>query len=190
MSIFGFFRKKKETPAALPIDTPVLPGPEAQPSEVSDSSETFKRVGESSETSHSVSEDVKEIKETLKSLDSFARTELARQLTLEQLLDAVSKRVDSSGLGPKIKELKEGIRENQKKILSILMNDTTRGYAYQELADMTRLTADGVRSMISEMARSGVEFEKTKEGRRTVVKLGKIPLKEASETSDSSGLGS
>jgi DNA-binding MarR family transcriptional regulator len=67
-------------------------------------------------------------------------------------------------------ELKR-ITENHKRILAILAHDPTTGYTYQEIAEMSRLTPNGVRGMISQLSRMGYRFKKAKQGKKVTVKL-------------------
>ena len=113
------------------------------------------------------------ISKKLKQHDRYVKQNIAKELTIKELIETLEKRVNRVPLGKETTRLKQ-LTPNHEKILRILSHDSTRFYSYSELADMTRLTPDGVRSMVSEMARilkGKVEFIKSKEGRKVVIKL-------------------
>ena len=121
--------------------------------------------------------------------------ELAKEVTLKQLIESIQNRVTRVRLSSDMERLKK-LTPNQEKILSLLSQDSTRFYSYQEIADMTRLSADGVRSMVSEMAeilKGKVIFVKSKEGRKVIIKLSGLESNESpsspSESSESDSVG-
>lgn len=63
------------------------------------------------------------------------------------------------------------ITENHKRVLAILAHDPTTGYTYQQLAEMSDLTTNGVRGMSSQLSRMGYGFKKGKRGKKVTVKL-------------------
>jgi hypothetical protein len=65
----------------------------------------------------------------------------------------------------------KNITDNHKSILAILAADTSEYFTYQQIANMTGLTADGVRGMMSDLTIMGYRFRKLPEGRKKKIQL-------------------
>lgn len=115
---------------------------------------------DSSDSNHlaTVVEKVDEVKSILLELDRYIREKVAREMTVEQLIQAIQTQLPSTPTARSDLEAMKRLSENHKKLLAILIHDPATYYDYQQLADMTRLSADGVRGMISELAKMGYQF--------------------------------
>jgi hypothetical protein len=115
--------------------------------------------------------------------DEYTRTEVAKELSVQQLIQALSSRLPAIPVG-KSADLKEmaQLTENHQKILSILTSDPAESYTYKDIAAIACLTPDGTRGLISQLSRMGYRFRKTRKGKKVCVSL------VSSEPSDSSAL--
>jgi DNA-binding MarR family transcriptional regulator len=150
-----------------------------------------------SEILRSLSKRLKRMDQVLVEHDRFVRSKVARQATVEVLLDSLQALLPTAS-EPQLDRIQEHLSrierqiqvlkpsrtsaintdsrrrqlsENQKRILAILASDPSESFTYSQLADMTRLSPDGVRSMISQLGRTGYRFKKRKEGRKTRVQV-------------------
>lgn len=100
---------------------------------------------------------LRDMAKQLKSHDRYVRDNVAKELSIKQLLDTLESRFQAL---PISKSVKKELTDGQKKILAVLNQDTETYYSYKEIASITRLTHNGVRGMVSEMSRMGIRFEK------------------------------
>ena len=100
---------------------------------------------------------LRDIAKKLKSHDRYVRDNVAKELSVKQLLDTLERRFQAL---PISKSIKKELTDGQKKILAVLHQDPETNYSYKEIASITRLTHNGVRGMVSEMSRMGIKFEK------------------------------
>ena len=111
---------------------------------------------------------LKDIAKKLKAHDCYVRDNVAKELSIKQLLVSLEKRFQALPIG---KSVKKRLTDGQKKILAVLNQDPENYYSYKEIASITRLTHNGVRGMVSEMAKMGVKFEKRMIGNVTKIQL-------------------
>jgi hypothetical protein len=142
------------------------------PSELPKDAEFIDSV-ESSDSNHfnRMQQRIDQIKNILAAHDRYVREKVARELTVEQLVQAIQAHLPIRPTAKTDLEAMKKLSENHKKLLAILIHDPTTFYDYQQLADMTRLSPDGVRGMISELSRMGYQFKKTYEGRKAKIQL-------------------
>lgn len=104
----------------------------------------------------------------IESNTTFIKDNMARELTVQELIQALAKRFQAL---PISKTLKDDLRENHKRILAVLTQDQEAYYSYEELATATALTSNGVRGLVSEMQKFGIRFDKKLDGRKARIKL-------------------
>ena len=116
---------------------------------------------------------LRDIGRKLKAHDLYVKENVAKNISIKQVLEILEKRFQSLQIDTKQKQLQHlpKLTANHEKILSILAADMSRDYTYTDLADMTRLSPTGVRGMISELRKMGFKFVTVKEGRRVRVRL-------------------
>ena len=100
---------------------------------------------------------LKDIAKKLKDHDRYVRENVAKELSIKQLLEALEKRFQALPIG---KSVRNRLTDGQKKILAVLNQDPETYYSYKEIASITRLTHNGVRGLVSEMVKMGFKFEK------------------------------
>lgn len=146
MNIFDIFRKKEEKKAPL-----------------------YPQRKEENKTQAIL----KDIAKKIKAHDRYVKENVAKEVSIKQILEALERRFQSIQINTQNTSLKQlpRLTANHEKILSILAADMSRDYTYQDLADMTRLSPTGIRGMISELRKMGFNFVTAKEGRKARVRL-------------------
>ena len=116
---------------------------------------------------------LKDIAKKLKAHDRYVKDNVAKELSIKQLLETLEKRFQSIRIDSEDKPMKRlpKLTANHEKILTILSMDMSKNYTYEQLADMTRLSPTGIRGMISELRKMGFTFATVKEGRKARVRL-------------------
>lgn len=112
----------------------------------------------------------KEILDEIKDLRDYIEKNIAKELTVQQLFETLQTHLKVVPKRANLQEMRN-INDNHKKILSILATDPSEAYDYQQIAEMTRLSQSGVRSMIHELVKMGYRFKKTNEGRKVKIQL-------------------
>ncbi len=129
-----------------------------------------------SEASHRMLIDIgrklKNVEAAVADHDGYVREHVVTRLSIRELIEALQKQLQviPSAKSVDLNEMKN-TTENHKKVLAFLAHDPSTTYTYQELADMTHLTANGVRGMISQLSKRGYRFKKGKQGKKVTVKL-------------------
>ena len=115
---------------------------------------------------------LKNVEAAVANHDAYVREHVVTHLSIRELIEALQKQLQviPSAKSVDLDEMKN-ITENHKRILAILAHDPTTGYTYKEIADMSHLTPNGVRGMISQLSKMGYRFQKGKQGKKATVKL-------------------
>ena len=115
---------------------------------------------------------LRSVENQLASHDDYVREHVVTHVSIRELIEALEKqlKVIPCAKSLDLEEMKN-ITENHERILAILAHDPTTGYTYQEIAEMSHLTANGVRGMISQLSKMGYQFKKGKQGKKVTVKL-------------------
>lgn len=116
--------------------------------------------------------EVKAFRKEFADHDTYVKEKVAKELTVSQLIQALQNQMQVIPIGKSanLQEMRR-VTENHRRILSILAGDSVEYYDYKQLAEMTRLSPDGVRGMISELSRMGYKFRKIKEGKKARIQL-------------------
>jgi hypothetical protein len=118
-----------------------------------------------------ISANIIELKQILEAHDDYVRENVAKEPTIQQLIQSIQDQLPASPVAKTSLPALKNITDNHKKILAILAADTTEFYTYQQLADMTYLTANGVRGMVSDLTKIGYRFRKTMDCKRKRIQL-------------------
>jgi DNA-binding MarR family transcriptional regulator len=115
---------------------------------------------------------LKRLERQFASHDGYVRENLATHLSIRELIEALQEqlKVIPSAKAVDLDEMKK-ITENHKRILVLLAQDPTTSYTYQEIADISRLTPNGVRGMVSQLSRMGYRFRKGRQGKKVTIQL-------------------
>ena len=115
---------------------------------------------------------LKGVETEFKRHDRYVRENVSTHMSVRQVIEALQQQLTTLPSAKSVDlEAMKNITENHKRILAILAHDPTTGRTYQEIAEMSHLTANGVRGMISQLSKMGYRFKKEKLGKRVTVKL-------------------
>ena len=115
---------------------------------------------------------LKGVETELRRHDHYVRENVVTHMSVRELIEALQEQLKAlpSAKSVDLEQMKR-ITENHRRIIAILVHDPTTGYTYQQIAEMSDLTANGVRGMISQLSKIGYGFKKGKQGKKVTVKL-------------------